>query len=95
MIISGYLFGFLMQKGQVFAPQIVAAQFTFESFIMLKMFLAAAASSMIVQICNSFLNPEYFITTRKAAKVDTWRTILGGSILGAGMFVAGSCPGMI
>ena len=50
MIISGYIFGFLMQKGQVFAPLNIADQFTFEKFIMLKMFLSAAAASMLIQI---------------------------------------------
>jgi len=49
MIISGYLFGFLMQKGQVFAPHAISSQFTFECFIMLKMFLAAVTSSIVVQ----------------------------------------------
>jgi len=95
MIVSGYVFGFLMQKGQVYAPQNISLQFTFERFIMLKMFLAAAASSMIINTILSFYDPEYFLKTRNEGKISMWRIILGGCILGTGMFISGSCPGNI
>jgi uncharacterized membrane protein YedE/YeeE len=95
MIISGYLFGFLMQKGQVFAPQNIIDQFTLDKFIMLKMFLSAAASSIIIQSLMSMYDETFFDKTRTENKVSMWRIVLGGCILGAGMFIGGSCPGNI
>jgi hypothetical protein len=95
MIISGFIFGFLMQKGQVFAPMNISDQFTFDKFIMLKMFLSAAASSMLIQIMMSLFDSEFFNKTRTENKTMMWKIIFGGCILGTGMFVAGSCPGNI
>eukprot|EP00801_Mesodinium_rubrum_P004401 Mrub_04404.p1 GENE.Mrub_04404~~Mrub_04404.p1 ORF type:complete len:373 (-),score=154.65 Mrub_04404:159-1223(-) len=84
-----------MQKGQVFAPLNIADQFTFEKFIMLKMFLSAAAASMLIQIAMALYDSEFFHKTRKENSITTWRIVLGGCTLGAGMYTAGSCPGNI
>ena len=42
----GFLFGYAMEKAKVYEPKAIRQQMVFRRFIMLKMFLAAFASSM-------------------------------------------------
>lgn len=55
-----------MEKGEVFVPSVIQEQFKLENFTMLKMFLAAFASSLLF---NSFvwaLDAEKFNKSRGA-----------------------------
>ena len=79
---------------------IMRGQFTFQSNIMLKTFLTAAGTStfmfatmhIIGKNKNLILREERHMETNK---VGIYALIVGGLILGAGMEVAGACPGTL
>ena len=97
MVLLGFIFGFVMQKGQVFAPYVIRDQFLFTRFIMLKMFLSALASSLVVQSLMCYFDNSKFEKSRECycKKSGILRIIIGGVLLGIGMVFAGSCPGNI
>jgi uncharacterized membrane protein YedE/YeeE len=75
-------------------------QFTFQRLVMLKMFLAAGGMSAFVFAMYRFINSKNF----SAASVDFnaglvkksyTQVALGAGVLGAGMAIAGGCPGMV
>ncbi|GBG30623.1 Hypothetical Protein FCC1311_068432 [Hondaea fermentalgiana] len=98
--IMGLIFGFAFAKSRVYEPHVIRAQFLFEKWIMLKMFLAAAGTSAAVFAVAAIVAPAKF----EAARLD-WDSsrcgrgprsaALGGMILGSGMAIAGACPGMV
>lgn len=88
-IAMGVVFGFLLEKSRVFEPGIIVGQMQFRSFIMLKVFLTAVATGAVVLAAlNGFglvkLHP-------KAALYAS--DVIGGLFLGAGIVLAGACPG--
>ncbi len=85
----GLVFGVALEKSRVMEPGVLVRQFQFTNFTMLKMFLAATATGLVVLAAlNGFgladLHP-------KAAVMGS--TIVGGLILGAGIVLSGACPG--
>lgn len=99
--LMGFLFGFALEKGNVYQPDVIRGQFLFADNTMLKMFLAASAASAVsIQVLNLLYArrkanldaaTEYTTTfTRGVAAVLT-----GGIILGLGMQLSGSCPGTV
>lgn len=97
-IFMGLFFGFAIGKGQVFEPQVIVEQFLMRKFIMLKMFLSAVCSGLVVLAVLSKLQGKKLAEARKK-KVSGSRgipaTILGGSLLGIGMALCGACPGTV
>jgi uncharacterized membrane protein YedE/YeeE len=96
---AGAVFGFVSEKAKVSSPMVIRSQMEFTQFIMLKMFLSATASSTI---SLTFLSAvSHFQETRKNFVSDTLRktkpavVLAGAAMLGAGMTLAGSCPGMV
>jgi uncharacterized membrane protein YedE/YeeE len=88
-IAMGIVFGFALEKSRVFEPGMIVGQMQGRNFIMLKVFLAAVATGAVVlAVLNGFgivkLQP-------KAAMYAA--DIVGGLILGAGIALAGACPG--
>jgi len=94
---NGLLFGFMMVRSFVCAPSSIRGQFTFERWIMLKMFLSAAVASQLCLVMVSHLRPETFQRAREAAcsSGGLFTAAIGGAILGVGMAIAGACPGMV
>ncbi|XP_012942680.1 UPF0394 inner membrane protein YeeE isoform X2 [Aplysia californica] len=101
-IIMGVLFGLALEKGRVFEPQIIRQQMVLQNFTMMKMFVSASATGMLV---FSFLT-MIPATRRKMQRAVQeymcglrYKTIfgtgLGAAILGTGMTLAGACPGMV
>lgn len=87
----GVVFGFVLEKSRVFEPGMIVGQMQLRNFIMLKIFLAAVATGLVVlAVLNSAgltkLHPK---ATFYAADV------IGGLILGAGIALAGACPGTV
>lgn len=85
----GIVFGVALEKSRVFEPGMIVGQMQLQSFIMLKVFLTAVATGAVVlAVLNGFglvkLQP-------KAALYAA--DILGGLMLGAGIALAGACPG--
>jgi len=90
--IIGFFFGFLLQRSGFGHSRKIRAQFSFRDNSMLKFMLSALASGMIaISVFKSagMLNP--------ASMTDTYPTgnLIGGSLLGIGMGIAGVCPGTL
>ncbi|RDV05327.1 hypothetical protein DXH78_12535 [Undibacter mobilis] len=88
-IVMGIVFGFALEKSRVFEPGIIVGQMQMRNFIMLKVFLTAVATGAVVlAVLNGF---GYVKLAPKAAMY--YADIIGGLILGAGIALAGACPG--
>eukprot|EP00727_Mastigamoeba_balamuthi_P008858 m51a1_g4595 hypothetical protein (387) ;mRNA; f:206165-207612 len=94
----GVAFGFAIQKGRVFEPHYISDQLSMSRFLMLKMFLTAAAASLAV---TSALSMTAFGRSRVAG-ARKWAyngyrgiaaALAGGLTLGVGMALSGACPG--
>jgi hypothetical protein len=83
------VFGFLLEKSRVFEPGIIVGQMQLSNFIMLKVFLTAVATGAVVLAgLNGF---DLVKLQPKAALYSA--DLVGGLILGAGIALAGACPG--
>eukprot|EP00056_Hartaetosiga_gracilis_P021543 m.24804 g.24804 ORF g.24804 m.24804 type:complete len:386 (-) comp9132_c0_seq2:185-1342(-) len=96
----GLWFGIAMEKSRVFEPFNIRDQMSFDKFIMVKMFLSAVVAGQIAILALSYLAPKSLRQTRQvfAGCVNRRGMIdvaIGGTLLGAGMTVAGACPGMV
>ena len=88
-IAMGIVFGFALEKSRVFEPGIIVGQMQMRNFIMIKVFLAAVATGAVVLAAlNGF---GYVKLHPKAALYSA--DIIGGLLLGAGITLAGACPG--
>jgi len=88
-IAMGIVFGFALEKSRVFEPGMIVGQMQMKNFIMLKVFLTAVATGAVVLAAlNGF---GYVKLSPKPALYSA--DILGGLILGAGITLAGACPG--
>jgi hypothetical protein len=88
-LLMGVIFGFALEKSRVFEPGIIVGQMQLRNFIMLKVFLAAVATGAVVL---AFLNGFGFVKLQPKATLYA-ADIVGGLILGAGISLAGACPG--
>ncbi len=91
MIILGLLMGIALEKGRVFEPGVIVGQMQFRTFTMLKMFLTATATGLIILAvlngaCGVKLHPKATQIVANAA---------GDAILGVGIVLAGACPGTL
>ncbi|MGE0752893.1 MAG: YeeE/YedE thiosulfate transporter family protein [Variibacter sp.] len=85
----GIVFGFALEKSRVFEPGVIVGQMQLRNFVMLKVFLTAVATGAVVLAAlNGFgfvkLSPKPALYAADA---------IGGVILGAGIALAGACPG--
>jgi uncharacterized membrane protein YedE/YeeE len=96
-------FAFFLQKGTVFRPDTIQAQFLFTSASMLQMFLAAVLASQISMMILALVpgvRQKWFGAAEQSLH-DRHSTrsrrgvALGSALLGAGMAIAGTCPGTI
>ncbi len=90
-VCMGIVFGFLLEKSRVFEPGMIIGQLQLRNFTMLKVFLSAIASSMVVfatffALGFDRLNWKFTVYTAD---------IIGGVLLGIGIALAGGCPGTI
>ncbi|MGE0566104.1 MAG: YeeE/YedE thiosulfate transporter family protein [Pseudolabrys sp.] len=88
-VAMGIVFGFALEKSRVFEPGVIVGQMQLRNYIMLKVFLTAVATGAVVlAVLHGFgvvkLHP-------KAALYSA--DIIGGLLLGAGIALAGACPG--
>eukprot|EP00049_Salpingoeca_infusionum_P025683 m.21186 g.21186 ORF g.21186 m.21186 type:complete len:419 (+) comp8254_c0_seq2:397-1653(+) len=99
-VVMGFIFGFIFEKSRVFQPDSIRAQFVFKEWLMLKMFMAALASSAFSLLLVSIFHPKLFEHVRDEFHDCRHRgvltaTALGAFMLGAGMAIGGACPGMV
>lgn len=87
----GVAFGFALEKSRVFEPGMIVGQMQMRNFIMLKIFLTAVATGLVVL---AVLNGMGFVKLSPKATVYG-ADIVGGLVLGAGIALAGACPGTV
>lgn len=86
---TGIVFGFALEKSRVFEPGVIVGQMQLRNFLMLKIFLAAVVTGLVV---ISFMHGV--LGTKLYLKPLLWKAdIIGGLILGVGIALSGACPG--
>jgi hypothetical protein len=90
-LLMGLVFGFALERGRAFEPGMMLGQFQLRNFILAKVFLSAAATSLVVL---AVLNGAGVVQLGPKAAVFP-AVILGGLVFGAGMALAGACPGTV
>lgn len=86
---TGIVFGFALEKSRVFEPGVIVGQMQLRNFLMLKIFLAAVITGLLVlAVMNGVFGVKLSVKPL-LFKAD----IIGGLILGAGIALAGACPG--
>jgi len=88
-LLMGVVFGFALEKSRVFEPGIIVGQMQMRNFIMLKVFLTAVATGAVVL---AVLHGLGYVKLQPKAEVYS-ADVVGGLILGAGIALAGACPG--
>ena len=87
----GVVFGIALEKSRVFEPGTIVSQMQLRTFLMLKIFLTAVVTGLVVLAA---LNGIWGVTMHPKALV--WSAdIVGGLILGVGISIAGACPGTV
>lgn len=86
---TGLVFGFALEKSRVFEPGVIVGQMQLKNFLMLKIFLAAVITGLVVL---AVLNGMFGV--KLSLKPLLWKAdIIGGLVLGVGIAIAGACPG--
>ena len=86
---TGVVFGFALEKSRVFEPGIIVGQMQMRNFVMLKVFLAAVITGLVVlAVMNGAFGIKLSLKPL-LLKAD----LIGGLILGIGIALAGACPG--
>lgn len=87
----GIIFGFAFEKSRVFEAASIMGQLLFKRFIMLKVLMTAIVTSLIVMAVLHY--GDAFVFKIKPFNISA--SIIGGSILGIGIALAGACPGTV
>lgn len=86
---TGVVFGFALEKSRVFEPGVIVGQMQLRNFLMLKLFLAAVITGLLVlAVLHGMFGVKLSIKPL-LYKAD----LIGGLILGVGIALAGACPG--
>jgi hypothetical protein len=88
-LLMGVVYGFALEKSRVFEPGMIIGQMQLRNFIMLKVFLTAVATGAVAL---AVLNGFGFVKLQPKAAVYAADAV-GGLLLGAGISLAGACPG--
>jgi|GEM_PF-3289873 len=94
---AGGIFGYALNQGKVNIPGVITAFFALKNFTMLRMFLAAASTSTAVALVLQKHNEKRMSPKagRSLMSVSFLANFIGGVLLGAGMYISGSCPGTV
>lgn len=90
-LITGILFGFALHRAGFSRCTLVMRGLAFRDFTMLKVMLTAIAVGMVGAALLATYLPEY--AHLKVKPLYVWGILVGGFIFGAGMAIAGYCPG--
>lgn len=90
-LLMGMVFGLVLEKSRVFEPGVIVGQMQLRNFTMLKVFLTAVITGLVlIGIMHGFFGGKLH---PKALMYGA--NILGGLLLGAGITLAGGCPGTV
>jgi hypothetical protein len=91
-LLSGILFGYVLESAGLGSPRKLTAQFRFTDWSVFKVMFTAiivAATGLYAASATGLLPAgSYFIPT-----TFFWATLTGGVLVGAGMAIGGYCPG--
>lgn len=87
----GVVFGFALEKSRVFEPGAIVGQMQLRNFTMLKIFLSAVATGLVVLAA---LHGGGLIKLHPKATLLA-ADVVGGLLLGGGIALAGACPGTV
>lgn len=86
---TGAVFGFVLEKSRVFEPGIIVGQMQLRSHVMVKVFLAAVVTGLVtIAVMHGVFGVKLHLKP-----LVLGADIVGGLILGAGIALAGACPG--
>lgn len=87
----GVVFGIALEKSRVFEPGMMIGQFQLRNFTMLKMFLSATVTGLVVLAALH----GFELVSLHPKELVIGQTMVGGLLLGAGIAIAGACPGTV
>lgn len=87
----GMVFGIALEKSRVFEPGMMIGQFQLRNFTMLKMFLSASTTGLVVLAALH----GFGLVSLHPKELVIGQTVVGGLLLGAGIAIAGACPGTV
>lgn len=88
--------GFVLNKTGIAYPHVLCDMFTFQNWVVMKMFCSACGVSMILQAIMNYVSPDTFQQSRTYAH-DSFgmkRVVFGMTLVGIGMVLCGSGPTM-
>ena len=88
-LVTGLIFGFLLQKGGVTRYNTIIAQLLLEDFTVLKIMLTATGTGML----GIYFLEEIEVIQLAPKSGSPVRSIMGGLIFGIGFALLGYCPG--
>lgn len=88
---TGFLFGFLLQKGNVTEYNVIVGQLLFQDFTVIKIMVTAMVTGMI----GVHLLRDLGLAQLHPKQGSLGMTLVGGLIFGVGFAVLGYCPGTI
>lgn len=88
-LLIGFLFGFILQKGRVTRHDVIVGFLRLTDMTVLRVMVSAILTSMAV----IFLLRELGLTDLYPPVTNYFGQIAGGLVFGAGMAIAGYCPG--
>ncbi|KAF3767389.1 hypothetical protein M406DRAFT_61302 [Cryphonectria parasitica EP155] len=98
-IITGSAFGASLAASGMYEPYLIASQFTLQKWNMVQTFLTATGcSALTIELLRRLGHPvppprSWSPTGITGSPIDG--NVLGGLLLGAGMSLSSSCPGMV
>lgn len=88
---TGFIFGFLLQKGNVTEYDVIVGQLLFRDFTVVKIMVTAMVTGMI----GVHLLRDLGLARLHPKPGSLGMTLIGGLIFGVGFAVLGYCPGTI
>ena len=88
-LLTGFLFGFLLQKGRVSDRRVIVGQFLLRDFTVRKVMLTA----LIVGGAGGYAMNAAGLTKLFVKPAQLFAVHIGGLIFGVGMVLLGYCPG--
>lgn len=89
-LMSGFLFGFLLRKGNVVSFDVIVGQLLLRDFTVMKVILTAI---VVGSTSIYFLDALGLMPMFRFSKIPLLFSALGGAIFGVGMSLSGYCPG--
>lgn len=91
-LLSGVLFGYVLENAGFASPRKLTAQFRFSDWSVFKVMFTA----IIVAAIGLYAATQFGLLRANGVYIPTtffWATLSGGMLIGAGMAVGGYCPG--